>query len=169
MYDLLSQLPGEGRHSLEEFCKLTGINEKMEILPRIYSVIPSGRVVEMLRMCYIPRKAEDFRYANCNRDLFDTTHFHIDQNGDLFTGLCAGLVAASVPEFHQEITIDKNPVFHILCKDGPYGLMGFAKEKFGYLPKPEDYISKCDLCIDVRRVLQKTGKFGELRPESFYK
>jgi len=31
-----------------------------------------------------------------------------------------------------------------------------------------DYVSKCHLCLDIRRHLARTGEFPELAPRAFY-
>ncbi len=61
-----------------------------------YQVIPSGRATRALRHCFAAAPAEKFRNRRCWGDLNDTSHFHIDYHGDLFTGLCVGLAPASV-------------------------------------------------------------------------
>ena len=168
MYDLLAKLPDEGTHSLEEFCRHFGLSERGQQVPELYQVIPSGRSVEALREFYEAHPAARFRGQTCRRDLLSTTHFHIDQHGDLFTGLCAGLAPATVERLHPTLTPDTHPVCHRLCSEGPYGLMQTAAERFGFQPRSEGYVSKCDLCYDVRKRLVQAGGFAELRPASFY-
>jgi hypothetical protein len=36
------------------------------------------------------------------------------------------------------------------------------------LPQSGGYVSKCDICFDIRRFLFEIGKFDELRPREFY-
>jgi len=38
----------------------------------------------------------------------------------------------------------------------------------GFAPRDDGYISKCDLCFDVRRHLARQGGYDELRPTYFY-
>ena len=40
--------------------------------------------------------------------------------------------------------------------------------EFGYQEREEGYISKCHLCVDIRRHLARSGEFKELRPRQFY-
>jgi len=56
------------------------------------------------------------------------------------------------------------PIFYTLCKSGPYGLMKLADFKEDL----KGYVSKCDLCQEVRCFLFKTGEYPELRPAEFY-
>lgn len=168
MYDLLSQMPDEGTHGLEEFCRWLGIDQQSGDVPALYQVIPSGRAPEALRECYRLFPASRFRGQTCRSELLSTSHFHIDHHGDLFTGLCAGLAPATIDDLHPTITDDTHPVFCRLCAQGPFGLMCLARERFGYEERSEGYASKCDLCFDVRRRLHATGGFPELRPGAFY-
>jgi hypothetical protein len=168
MYDMLSQMPDDGTHSLEEFCEWAKIPANSDMVPGSYQVIPGGRAVTALRSCYTPHPAENFRQKTCRSELLSTMHFHIDHNGDLFTGLCAGIAAANVENLHPDITGDTHPVFCRLCEHGPYGLMEMAAEHHAFEPRGDGYVSKCDLCLDVRACLHETGEYPELRPAGFY-
>jgi hypothetical protein len=168
MYDWLARMPDDGTHTLEEFRAWAGLGSRTGMIAQLYQVIPAGRAPEALRDCYEAVAAEGFRGQTCEPDLLSTTHFHIDHNGDLFTGLCAGIAPATVGDLHPVISSDTHPVFSRLCEEGPFGLMEMAAEQFGFAPRADGYVSKCDLCFDIRRTLQKSGAFDELRPASFY-
>ncbi len=169
-YDLIRRLPDEDKpHSLEEFCEAFGLSIDSPQLPQLYGLIPGGRVFEALRDCYTAVPAEQFRGTACARELMSTTHFHIDHHGNLFTGLCAGLAPATVDDLHPALDEEAFPVFSRLCEEGPFGLMEMAAGQAAYEPREDGYISKCDLCFDVRRSLEATGAFPELRPASFYR
>jgi len=47
------------------------------------------------------------------------------------------------------------------------GLIHFA-EDLGYQEKEAGYVSKCDLCLDIRKYLAGKGDFKELSPKEFY-
>jgi hypothetical protein len=47
------------------------------------------------------------------------------------------------------------------------GLFHFAQD-FGYEESVAGYLSKCDLCLDIRRHLVKQQDFAELQPRVFY-
>lgn len=168
LYEILSRLPDDGRHSLTEFCRWAGIEGRPEVLARLYSVIPAGRAVDALRDCWPARSAAAYRGRDCFGDLMGTAHFHVDAGGRLFTGLCAGLAPATVENLHPEIRPETHPVFHRLLTEGPWGLMSLAAERHGYRERPEGYVSRCDLCQDVRGHLYRAGAYAELQPGSFY-
>lgn len=155
-------------HTLEAFCERTGLESNMDLLPRLYHLIPGGRVPDALRDCYAPKKAEAFKNLNCLHQLTSTSHFHIDPFGNLFTGLCAGIVSGTVEDLHPVINEETKPVITRLCRSGPYALMERAAEEYGYEEKQDGYISECDLCISVRRHLVSNGKFPELKPDFYY-
>jgi len=169
METLLDRLPNDGKHTLEEFAELTGLSETPEIIPRLYHVVPGGRAVNGLRQCYDSRPAAAFRGQICAGELMSTQHFHIDPYGNLFTGLCAGIAPANVWALHPKVTPKDTPVFHILCEEGPCGLLDLAEKCVGFSQREDGYVSKCDLCLDARGALQETGKYEELRPENFYR
>lgn len=166
VYRMLEELDDDGTHTLDEFCYRTGLS-RPELI-RLYGLIPAGRVAECLRDCYQALPAEAYAEANCQDDLMCTTHFHFDPQGNLFTGCCAGVIPATVTELHPLITRRTRPIFARLCESGPTALLELATEEFDFEPDPDGYISKCDLCYDLRRHLWASGEFPELRPDSYY-
>ena len=167
--ELVARLPDHDKtHTLEEFCRVIGIPADSPQLPRLYGLTPGGRVPDALRHCYAAAPAQSFRGDRCERELLSTTHFHIDHFGNLFTGLCAGIAPGDGENLHPPISEDTFPVFCQLCEEGPFGLMQMAADEFGYVPRDDGYISKCDLCFDIRRTLRTTGTFPELRPANYY-
>ncbi len=167
--ELIARLPDHDKtHTLEEFCRVIGIPPDSPQLPQLYGLTPGGRVPDALRNCYTAAPAESFRGDRCERELLSTTHFHIDHLGNLFTGLCAGIAPGDADDLHPPISEDTFPVFCQLCGQGPFGLMQMAADECGYVPREAGYISKCDLCFDVRRTLRTAGAFPELRPANYY-
>ena len=67
-------------------------------------------------------------------------------------------------ELHPRIAAETHPVLHTLCSECPVALMQMAAERSGYAERGEGYVSKCDLCFDVRKRLAASGDFPELRP-----
>lgn len=168
MYEMLGRLPGDGTRRLEEFVRLAGLQNRPEVIPRLYDVIPSGRAPEGLRDYYSLRPAQTFEAQNCRAQLLSTSHFHVDHAGRLFTGMCAGLVVGTVEDFHVPLTPETHPSIGLLSEAGSYGLMQHAVQNHGFQPDERGYVSSCDLCFQVRRFLRKTGHHPDLQPESFY-
>lgn len=166
-YEALSRMPDDGTHRLRAFMEWAGLAGNPAALRRMFGLIPGGRVTTGLRECYESRPAASFAGAGCD-ELFDTSHFHIDLHGNLFTGHCPGIVTATVDrELHADLTPATHPVFTTLAGEGPCGLLAQA-EAAGYRPRADGYISKCHLCIEVRRYLCRLGGYPELAPPSFY-
>jgi hypothetical protein len=46
-------------------------------------------------------------------------------------------------------------------------LYQFAQD-FGYRESQEGYLSKCDLCLDIRKFLVSRAQFEKLQPKAFY-
>jgi hypothetical protein len=47
------------------------------------------------------------------------------------------------------------------------GLLSFALD-IGYQELSEGYVSKCHLCLDIRKYLASNGDYDELQPGQFY-
>jgi hypothetical protein len=49
-------------------------------------------------------------------------------------------------------------------------LFELGASAFNYKQRKEGYVSKCHLCVDLRRhIAQQTDEFQELRPREFYR
>jgi hypothetical protein len=140
----------------------------MAELPRLYGVIPGGRAARALRTSHEARPASEFAHAACAR-LLTTCHFHIDPRGFLVTGLCVGIVTATVDDLHPEIDQASHPIVWTLLDEGPAGLMRMAVRLHAYRERENGYVSACDLCMDVRSHMRRAGDYPELRPEEFYR
>ena len=154
-------------YSLDESTELLGLGTGHEGLWRLHAYLtPGGRAVEELTEGLPARPAESFEGDSCGRTLQNTTHFHIDPRGNLFTGSCPGLSVANVGDLHPTIDAAKCPVYCQLAEGGPVWLWrGLAPD---FEPDPKGYVSKCHLCLDVRKHLHATGRFAELRPDEYY-
>ncbi len=177
LYDLLCRMPDDGTHSFEEFRRWSREEGVEDVLTAaLDDLVPRGRILKALRGCFRPRPIEAFEGETCIIELTSTEssgttyHYHIDHYGNLVMGCCVGFSPATVEELHPLITAASHPVFHRLCTAGPHGLAGkaMAIEEFGYRPRSQGYLSKCDLCFDVRKHLLAAGGFPELRPASVY-
>lgn len=74
---------------------------------------------------------------------------------------------AREPDSIRQIDLDERPILGALVTDLEklYEMgKGFGCEEWS-----EGYISKCHLCVDIRKfIAQQTGEFEELRPREFY-
>ena len=87
------------------------------------------------------------------------------------TGYCGGIALSSLDRLSngdRKVDLDEHPVIAALLTDIKE-LHDLAVGDFGYLPKARGYVSKCHLCVDIRRRLILSGdRFAELRPREFY-
>lgn len=106
-------------HSLDEFFAANDIEPESGELLRLFPLSPGGRAATELRRLFRPQPAETFRIGHCLDTLTATDHFHIDPDGNLFTGHCPGIIAARVPDLHHEKTPEQDPVFLATALGGP--------------------------------------------------
>jgi hypothetical protein len=166
MFRTLSQLPADTTRSLELFLTATGL--KMRHVPQIYPLTVHGRVTEELREAYSARPAEVYRQQTCQAELTSTAHFHIDRHGCCFVGQCPGIIASTIDRLHPRMEEQTHPTYLACYHRGPFGLMELAAGEYGYRERGEGYISKCDLCFDVRRHLVGREAFPDIGPQEFY-
>jgi hypothetical protein len=86
-------------------------------------------------------------------------------------GYCGGISLGSwfgLDRLLKEgIDLKNRPVLNYLVKKDMQGLFKFALDS-GYQELNEGYVSKCHLCLDVRKYLVSIGDYVELQPREFY-
>ena len=167
----LSQFDPVKTHSLAEYRQVYGENYLKQILQR-YWIHLGGRALETFRPQLGNKTWQQILDENprgCAAELADTSHFHIDLFGNYIPGLCSGLVIFR-GDLGAPLFAEKYPILIELFRNGIRGLFAFAEEYFGFSPQRSDYISKCDLCNEIRThlVITDYDKSNELRPIEFY-
>lgn len=168
---MLAKMDSEIPHSLDEFLAANDLAEDDGALLRLFPLTPGGRVPEELRRLFSPQPAKAYRVGHCLDILTSVEHFHIDPDGNLFTGHCPGIIAGRVPDLHHEKNLDQDPVFIQLALGGPHALMETARRLYGFTPDENGYVSPCDLCIRVRTAMLEAepDAWPELGPATFYR
>ncbi|GAB4567678.1 MAG: radical SAM protein [Anaerolineae bacterium] len=129
----------------------------------------SGRVPYALGLLFRRSPASRFFGQSCRAELLRDWHVHVDNEGNLMPGFCGGISLGDARRLdqllEQGVDLTTRPVLRALLTDlrELYDL-GLAH---GYQPL-DGYVSKCHLCMDVRRHLALTGMFEELAPRELY-
>lgn len=166
-FHLFRDLGLTGRVTLEELAERT----QHEDLPRHTEMFLMGRATQSLRAFLPAYPAHAFFRAPCRPPFLRNWHNHFDNYGNLVPGYCGGLSLGSW--FHLNeilehgIDLSERPVLAKIIDNDFEGLFGLAV-KSGYLASEQGYVSKCDLCLDLRRHLARVGSYSELSPREFY-
>jgi len=98
-------------------------------------------------------------------------HNHFDNYGNYLPGYCGGISLGNwrnLNELLEEgVNLHRHPILGFLINQDFKGLFRFAKD-FGYQESKEGYVSKCHLCVDIRKHLLTKQEFEELKPKEFY-
>ncbi|MFC1581103.1 radical SAM protein [Thermodesulfobacteriota bacterium] len=156
-------------HSISEYEARYG-QGYLEGLPSRYWIHFGGRALQTFAPVLGATSCEKILSSNrhgCD-ELMGVSHFHFDLFGNYIPGLCSGL-AIQRDDLGGMVSDEKYPLLHTLYHKGIGGLFEFVSREHGFSPAPQ-YMSKCHLCIDLRRHLFQRGKnrFIELQPEGFY-
>ena len=107
----------------------------------------------------------------CRPPFLRSWHNHFDNYGNYLPGYCGGISLGDWRDLEslleKGIDVEEYPILGFLMNEDLRGLFQLAKN-FGYREPPEDYFSKCHLCVDVRKHLARKKEFKELRPREFY-
>lgn len=114
-----------------------------------------------------------FARQDCRKAILASRHVHIDPFGNVFPGVCSGVVVGnarknSLPQLWDLLLSSEDPILQTLIQQGPYGLARMGSE-LGYQPAQDGFAGKCHLCTHVRRFLFASGKFAPtIGPEQCY-
>jgi hypothetical protein len=123
----------------------------------------TGRAADRLATLLPRHPAAYLRGQDCVREALQSRHVHIDPYGNVFPGVCNGIVLGNglVQEPHDlwehlSARWPQHPVVAAVVAGGSYELMQRAA-RFGYEELPGGYASKCHLCHHVRQFLHQRG------------
>ncbi len=166
-YHRFRQLGIQGKMPLEDYMALTE-GERWTDQVELFLM---GRAARQLRGFYRTHPARNFFGQPCQPPFLREWHNHFDNYGNLVPGYCGGISLGHWKNLDElvteEIDLDDYPVLRFLIAEDARGLLQFAKD-FGYQESREGYVSKCDLCLDLRSYLASHGDFPELAPREFY-
>jgi len=172
-YGQLTKLGAKGTLKFEEYLtRMTRLNTYslvQALNPSI--VLPMGRAVYKLAFIYSKLPVKAFFKESCLRDLTRPWHVHIDCYNNYIPGYCAGISlgdARRLEDIVQGVELEDRPILKALTINLGE-LYNFAVKEYNYEERKEGYISKCHLCLDIRRhIVSLTKEFKELRPLEFY-
>lgn len=132
----------------------------------------NGRAAqELAEMIRVPeagfpgKSAGDSADNPCREPLLRSRHVHVDADGRLTPGTCAGIVLGNAAEGiaalwrRLGLDFDRRPIVGTLARGGSAAL---AKLAAGHGYEPLDgYVSKCHLCWHVRQHLAGRGLFTD--------
>jgi hypothetical protein len=166
-YRRFQRLGIEDRLSLEKYLELT----QEERLADHVELFLQGRAACQLRAFYPAYPARAFFGEPCRPPFLRNWHNHFDNYGNLIPGYCGGISLGRWEDLDaletEGVDLEAHPVLWFLIAENMRGLLDFAKG-LGYEEREDGYLSKCDLCLDLRRFLVARGEFEELSPRQFY-
>jgi len=126
-----------------------------------YSVRFTGRAAGKLADLYADKSPQSLANLNCNNYYLSAKGVHIDPYGNVFSGLCSGIIIGNVNQkplmnIWQEFDPATHPLVADLCQGGPTALIHLAEEQ-GYKIRPK-YAGKCHLCTDLRQFFFDKGQ-----------
>ena len=120
----------------------------------------TGRAADSLADLLPRYPAKHFRNLDCAEEVLRSRHVHIDRYGNVFPGVCNGIILGNALKRSPEelwgtlaVNWREHPVMSAVATGGSYGLMERA-QAFGYCELEGGYAGKCHLCHHVRRFLQ---------------
>lgn len=155
-----------GRISVEDYLKKEGEN-----LAENVELFLMGRAAYRLKHLYPKYPSDYFLDEPCRPAFLRNWHNHFDNYGNYIPGYCGGISLGSWRTLNklleEGIDFNRHPILGFLISQDFGGLLLFAKD-YDFQESKEGYISKCDLCLNIRKHLLAKEEFDELRPKEFY-
>jgi len=165
-YEQFKSLGVRGTLSFEEYLRMAGFRGLM-----FAELLPMGRACYRLGHLFEKFPARYFFGESCVADLTRGWHVHVDNYCNFMPGYCGGISLGDARDLNSicgGIDLEERPILKFLARDLKE-LFEFAVKKFGYEERRDGYVSKCHLCLDIRRhIVMRTEGFEELGPREFY-
>lgn len=121
----------------------------------------TGRAAGQLGDLFSDKPVEFFRGLDCSRSFLSAKGVHIDPYGNVFSGLCSGIIVGNVNQtplkkIWQEFDPPNHEFIGSLFKGSPAALLEAAVEN-GYKIRAK-YADKCHLCTDLRQFFFDRGQ-----------
>jgi len=171
-FRLLADQAEETPIPLESWISAYGAERAGRLFWEGYGLIPGGRSAYRLGSLADKRPTEAYKGQACSRELLYAPHSHFDLYGNFIPAFCGGLRLGdwhSLDDLMVAYQHEETPeLIGRLIQGGPFGLSEWAAEAHGYRERPEGYVGKCHLCVDVRRHLSSLVQDDALAPQGFY-
>lgn len=165
-YRQFKQLGITDKISIEDYLKLT----KGESLSNNVELFLIGRATEQLNTLYPGYPAMKFFNIPCQPPILRNWHNHFDNYGNFMPGFCGGISLGSWFDLDrlakEGVDLEKRPILQYLINDDMKGLFHIAKH-MEYKEINDGYVSKCHLCLDIRKHLSARSNYEELSPKKF--
>jgi len=170
-YEDLKRLGVTGRIKWEDYLTKAD-DEALSHIADPNVLLPMGRLAWRPNPLYKRYSQECFFHEDCHEELTRPWHVHVDNYGNYISGYCGGLSLGGYEMwdeiFQEGINLDERPVIGALAS-GLGDLYKYAEDNHSYGPNGEGYVSKCHLCLDIRKYLSDEGcGLKELSPRQFY-
>ena len=168
-WDDLERMGDSIPHSLEEFTTVFGPDYPSQLIQR-YRLNMRGRALQTFKALLPPLPLETvLNQSGPCQELDGIHHFHIDLHGYFIPEQCPGL-SIHLDDLATWQTSGRYPFFLALNSQGIRGLLDRVTREYGFSPQ-KTYVSKCDLCYDLRRflVLDRGLDSPDLQPQDHYR
>lgn len=157
---------------IEEYIKLERNDDFLKNTEFFITGRAPYKLKDILKNIFPQQPAKFYFKEKCLTPFLRSWHNHFDNYCNYIPGFCAGISLGDCRELNklivEGIDISQFPILGFLFEDNMEGLYYFAKER-GFDDSGNAYLSKCHLCIEIRKFLFSIGEYKELKPEGFYK
>jgi organic radical activating enzyme len=132
----------------------------------------TGRAAGKLAQAIADKEVEQISQENCKKAFLDSKSIHIDPYGNVFNGVCSGIIIGNIEEtpldeLWQKFNPAQGEFLKVLFKNGPAGLEENATKS--EYKKRRYYTNKCHLCSDLRQFFFDKGQWRQIiGPNSCY-
>lgn len=156
---VIESLNGRNKYDRETALILEAL-KPLRIDAHIHKVLPVGRAAKNLWRYFKPETLDGPCVTDpiLENNLTNPQSITVEPSGEV--DICWNLTIGNAKEkplsrIIYEYDWRKNPIVRILVEEGPIGLAKNARG-INFQPQKRRFINKCDLCIEIRRVLKES-------------
>lgn len=164
--DMLYSLDHKRCYNRDELEQIYGANYIKDTV-RSYGMGINGRALSIAREIYPTKEVQEILSSTPCTDMLTAQHCHIDLYGNYIPAGCPGISVELQDYITNNLTEDKYPIVERMRKKGIKALYHYAVDN-GFIPSPNGYISKCDLCYHIRAYLVNVKSSSDIAPKCFY-
>lgn len=153
-------------HTHEELKLVLG-EHYVEDAAREYRLSVNGRALRIAQLLYEKKSVGELLGSSENCNLLDGRHCHVDLYGHVVPCGCPGIAIELEDFLVGKLPSGKYPVASRLLTGGVGELYEYARG-VGFEGNEEGYVTKCDLCYNVRAYLHDVRPSLDVGPDCFY-
>lgn len=163
--NIVKKLDTDVAHPLSEYNEFFN-TDITELTAKAYGLNYNGRALKIAEKLNPMQNIGAFLKNSGCSCITSLGHCHIDFNLDLIPPSCNGF-KMKLEDLINGLDNEKYKYIYEIINNGIAGFFEAAQKK-GFIPAKEEYATKCALCYDIKKYLNKKFPCADIGPDGFF-